>query len=110
MSPGRQLPYAPTWTGMQEPATRAKPHRELDPRAILLLQPGIRFAVQVVPRDLLGSSLVGQCQSGLEAERWHPAGGLRDQPGYALYAARHVGDDARLGSATTFGMRVRSEY
>jgi iron complex outermembrane receptor protein len=110
---GRQLPYAPTWTG-----DAGASYTVSSPIGNWIL--GAQYSYtsrtyaslfQVVPRDLLGSHSLVNANLALKLKDGIRLEAYVTNLGNVLYAAGTLGDDAALwGPPRQFGMRVRYDY
>ena len=110
---GRQLPYAPAWTG-----NAAASYTVQSPIGSWILAAQYSYTsrtyaslFQVVPRDLLGSHSLVNANLALKLKDGIRLEGYVTNLGNVLYAAGTLGDDAAFwGPPRQFGMRVRYEY
>jgi iron complex outermembrane receptor protein len=110
---GRQLPYAPTWTGDAGASyTVSSPIGNWTLAAQYSYTSRTYASLfQVVPRDLLGSHSLVNANLALKLKDGIRLEAYVTNLGNILYAAGTLGDDAALwGPPRQFGMRVRYEY
>ena len=110
---GRQLPYAPTWTGnIGASYTMASAIGDW----VLAAQYSYTTRAyaslfQVVPRDLLDSHSLVNANLALKLKDGIRLEGYVTNLGNALYAAGTIGNDSAIwGPPRQFGMRVRYDY
>ena len=110
---GRQLPYAPTWTG-----SAGANYTLASPIGNWILTAQYSYTTrayaslfQVVPRDLLDSHSLINANLALKLKDGIRVEAYVTNLGNTLYAAGTLGDDAAIwGPPRQFGMRVRYDY